>query len=174
MIEPGYVQVMARYNAWQNRQLTQILDKMDHGEITKDRGAYFGSILSTLNHLMWGDRVWMSRFSDTVQPPANLSAPGGGMPDTVSETTNIGDWSAQRFDLDGKITLWADGLHMIDLKGDLNWYSGAAGQDMSKPYSICVMHFLNHQTHHRGQVHAMLTAAGQSAPVSDLALMPEG
>ena len=107
-------------------------------------------------------------------PHRESSSSGSDSEHTVSETTNIGDWSAQRFDLDGKITLWADGLHMIDLKGDLNWYSGAAGQDMSKPYSICVMHFLNHQTHHRGQVHAMLTAAGQSAPVSDLALMPEG
>ncbi|MEM6309875.1 MAG: DinB family protein [Pseudomonadota bacterium] len=173
MIEPGYVQVMSRYNAWQNRQLTQIVEVMDYDALTQDRGAFFGSILATLNHLLWGDRVWMSRFSDTVPAPANLSKPGGGMPDTVSETTNVGDWSAQRFDLDGKIKAWADGLHMIDLKGDLIWYSGATGKELSKPLAMCVIHFLNHQTHHRGQVHAMLTAAGQNAPVTDIPFMPE-
>jgi dimethylsulfoniopropionate demethylase len=32
---------------------------------------------------------------------------------------------------------------------------------MSKPYALCVVHFFNHQTHHRGQVHAMLTAPGR-------------
>jgi uncharacterized damage-inducible protein DinB len=34
------------------------------------------------------------------------------------------------------------------------------------------VHFFNHQTHHRGQVHAMLTAAGRG-PTTPISLMPE-
>ena len=83
------------------------------------------------------------------------------------------DWLAERFACDGRIRKWANGVRQIDLQGDLNWYSGAMKRDFSKPMALCVTHFLNHQTHHRGQVHAMLTAAGQTAPVSDLPFMPE-
>jgi len=58
--------------------------------------------------------------------------------------------------------------------GNLTWYSGAADREVTKPMALCVAHFFNHQTHHRGQLHAMLTADGMEAPVSDLFLMPEG
>jgi uncharacterized damage-inducible protein DinB len=87
--------------------------------------------------------------------------------------STVGSWSADRFRMDGKIRFWADGLRAVDLKGDLHWYSGAAGRDITAPLASAIMHFFNHQTHHRGQIHAMLTAAGQSAPVSDLFLMPK-
>ncbi|MEQ9176308.1 MAG: DinB family protein, partial [Alphaproteobacteria bacterium] len=62
MITPEYCRMMARYNAWQNRQLTESLDAQPLEVLTEDRGAFFGSILGTLNHLLWGDRMWMARF----------------------------------------------------------------------------------------------------------------
>lgn len=168
MIDAAYVRLMARYNAWQNRQLSPVVEAMDEAELTADRGAFFGSIFATLNHLLWGDRMWMSRFDPKATPPE------GGIRESVGVTPTISVWSAERFRMDGRIRLWADGLDTIALRGNLTWYSGAAGREVTKPIALCVTQFFNHQTHHRGQVHAMLTAAGRDAPVSDLFLMPEG
>ena len=69
MIEAGYVRTMARYNAWQNRQLTDVLKTVDDAVLRQDRGAFFGSIMNTLNHLLWADTIWMSRFDARIPPP---------------------------------------------------------------------------------------------------------
>ena len=59
------------------------------------------------------------------------------------------------------------------MKGDLTWFSGAANREITKPRWQLLMHFFNHQTHHRGQVHAMLTQAGGKPHATDLFVMPE-
>jgi uncharacterized damage-inducible protein DinB len=164
MIDRAYCQMMARYNAWQNTQLGDALKDQPLGELTKDRGAFFGSILGTLNHLLWGDLMWMSRL-DGGEPPE------AGIADSTARHPTLAAWSAERFRVDARIRHWAETIDNIDLKGDLSWYSGAAGRQMTKPMEACVVHMFNHQTHHRGQVHAMLTAAGLTAPVSDLIFM---
>ncbi|PJI91732.1 putative damage-inducible protein DinB [Yoonia maricola] len=166
MITPEYCQTMARYNAWQNNGLREMISQMDRAELDKDRGAFFGSIMATLNHLLWGDTLWMSRFD------------GGAGPDVPAEdhkemTPTPAAWAAERFRIDARISLWAQSLHAVDLVGDLTWYSGLSKHEMSKPIGLCVMQLFNHQTHHRGQVHAMLTAAGQKPNDTDLPFMPE-
>lgn len=167
MIETGYVREMARYNAWQNKQVFDFIKVLPEAELTKDRGAFFGSILATLNHLLWGDTIWMSRFDPSIEPP------DVGIPESTTWTANAGDWSAARFRMDGKIKSWADRIHNVDLQGELTWYSGATGKTQTKPLIICIIQLFNHQTHHRGQVHAMLTALGSKAPVSDIPFRPE-
>ena len=164
MIDPAFVRLMARYNAWQNEGLRDIVERMDRAELDRDRGAFFGSIRATLNHLLWGDLIWMSRFDGGAVPE-------GGIGGSVDLTPTIAEWGARRFKTDGRIRLWADGLKAVDLAGDLNWYSGAAGREMRRPIAPLVVHFFNHQTHHRGQVHAMLTAAGARPGDTDLFLM---
>ncbi|WP_255564193.1 DinB family protein [Mameliella sp. CS4] len=166
MITPEYCLVMARYNAWQNRQVKRAFGALDDAALVKDRKAFFGSILGTANHLLWGDMIWMSRFSDTPRPE-------GGIKESPALTASRGDWEIARFRTDADILLWAEQLRAVELAGELSWYSGAVGRNVSKPMALCVTHMFNHQTHHRGQIHAMLTAAGVAAPVSDLAFMPE-
>ena len=167
MIDPRYVRTMAQYNSWQNNQLMPVLEAMGAEELTRDRGGFFGSILGTANHLLWGDLIWMSRFDPSIDPPS------GGIPTSPELHPTVGSWAAQRFWLDGKIRIWADAIGAVDLEGDLSWYSGALGQDVTAPMAMTITHFFNHQTHHRGQLHAMLTAAGQKAPVTDLFIMPK-
>ncbi len=167
MIDPSYVRMMARYNSWQNNQLMSIIELMPKDELVKERRAFFGSILGTANHLLWGDTVWMSRFDPSVRPPK------GGIAESVALWPTAGAWTADRFRMDGKIRFWAEGLRALDLKGDLTWFSGALQKQMTVSVSEAVVHMFNHQTHHRGQIHAMLTAAGQQAPVSDLFIMPK-
>lgn len=165
-ITPDYCRLMARYNAWQNDGLRGLVTGLDADLLTADRGAHFGSILGTLNHIMWADRVWMHRL--TGSPP-----PEGGMADSHSLTPTAAVWGAERFRTDGQIRLWAEALNAVDLIGNLSWRSGAAGGEVSRPIQMLVVHMFNHQTHHRGQVHALLTGAGLKPPPTDLFLMPE-
>ncbi|HAR51365.1 MAG TPA: damage-inducible protein DinB, partial [Roseovarius nubinhibens] len=62
---------------------------------------------------------------------------------------------------------------VAELASDLAWYSGTLGRDVTRALGLCVAHFFNHQTHHRGQIHAMLTAAGARPGDTDLFVMPE-
>ena len=165
-IDRDYCTTLARYNTWQNKQLMDILKGVDDAVLRKDHGAFFGSIFSTLNHLLWGDLFWMSRFGQGAGPTCSGK-------DSVTLHPSLAAWSAERIRLDGQIILWAKKLNDQDLEGDLTWFSGSMWRDFSKPLGTCVVHFFNHQTHHRGQVHAMLTASGLLAPVSDLVFMPE-
>ena len=68
MITPAYVRTMADYNRWQNRNLYGAAGTLTDAVRKEPRGAFFGSIHGTLNHLAWGDRMWMSRFSDVARP----------------------------------------------------------------------------------------------------------
>lgn len=167
MIDPAYVRMMARYNSWQNSQLLPVLKAMTAEDLTKDRGAFFGSLLATANHLLWGDTIWMSRFDPSVE------APIVAVPQSTELHPTIGSWEADRFRMDGKIRFWADGLRALDLKGQLTFYSVSVGRELTTQIDTSVVHFFNHQTHHRGQIHAMLTAMGKAAPVSDVIFMPE-
>ncbi|MDZ7709862.1 MAG: DinB family protein [Roseovarius sp.] len=167
MLTADYVALMARYNAWQNAQLTRVLDGVSRHVLTEDHGAFFGSILGTLNHILWADEMWLHRLGVTRDRPE------GGIEGSTTLTPTGPAWSAERFVVDGKISLWARRVHSIDLIGDLTFYSGAMGAEVTRPIAACVAHMFNHQTHHRGQVHAMLTRAGLSAPVTDIVFMPE-
>ena len=166
MITPDYCQMMARYNAWQNKGLRGHIDAMGEDALTLDRGAFFGSIIGTLNHLLWGDLVWMARFE-------GVSAPDTAIGDSAGLTVTPIAWSTQRFSMDGRISVWADKLKAVDLVGNLSWYSGGAKREVTQPLQTCIVHFFNHQTHHRGQVHAMLTAAGIKPDHTDLPFMPD-
>jgi uncharacterized damage-inducible protein DinB len=167
MISVDHVRAMARYNRWQNQSLYGAADTLSEAERLKDRGAFFGSIHNTLSHILWGDQQWMSRFApDLVQKPPILVRTGAG---------NYPEWadlSARRMAFDETISTWAERLTPAWLEGDLVWYSGIAKADVGKPKWLTVTHLFNHQTHHRGQVHAMLTAAGAKPDDTDLFLMP--
>ena len=167
MIDQAYVQRMARYNRWQNQSLYGAADQLSEDERRLERGAFFGSIHKTLSHLLWADRIWMSRFSSDVPKPE------GGIPDSVSMYPDWDGLKRERAAFDETIIGWADALDPAWLVGDLTWYSGAQKREVTKPKSQLVMHFFNHETHHRGQVHCMLTQAGGKPSDTDLPLMAE-
>ena len=167
MITPEFVRGMARYNAWQNSGQLETASGLGDAARRQERGAFFGSIHGTLSHLLWGDTIWMSRFD-------GWDAPGVGIPDSAAWAGSWEDLVARRQDADRRIRAWADRVTADDLEGDLAWHSGALGREVVKPRALCITHFFNHQTHHRGQVHAMLTAAGARPGDTDLFIMPDG
>jgi uncharacterized damage-inducible protein DinB len=166
MIAPGFVRTMAAYNRWQNDSVYTAADALEATARGADRGAFFGSIEGTLNHILWGDLIWMSRFTEFEGPRHRSIAA------SVRETESWAELKQRRGAVDRDIAAWAAGLSEADLSCDLSWYSGAMKRDMHQPMWLAVAHLFNHQTHHRGQVHAMLTAAGAQPDDTDLAFMP--
>lgn len=165
MIDLGYVQDMARYNRWQNGNLYGVAEPLSDAERRRDRGAFFGSIHATLSHLLWADRIWMSRL-------AGMPRPEGGIPESVSLYSDWNELKRTRATFDAVMVDWADGLDLASLDGELTWYSGAINAELRKPIWLLVTHMFNHQTHHRGQVHCMLTQAGGKPGDTDLTFLP--
>ncbi|MCZ8101064.1 MAG: DinB family protein [Burkholderiales bacterium] len=164
VIGPGYVSMMARYNRWQNESIYNASETLADEARRQDLGAFFGSIHATLSHLAWGDATWMSRFTDRP-------APGGRIAESTSLHSVWEELKAERRALDADILAWADRVDDGWLASELSWYSGAAGRQVTRPAAALVVHFFNHQTHHRGQVHAMLTRCGARPGDTDLFLM---
>ncbi len=156
--------MMARYNAWQNKGIHSVVQAMDDDALRQDRGAFFGSIFATLNHILWADWFWFYRLGLGPRPDI---APK----DHVKATPTISVWGAERVRMDGRIAEWARSVKAIDLTGDLAWRSALLDRDTINSRAQSIMHMFNHQTHHRGQVHAMLTAAGHSTQDTDLVFM---
>ena len=166
MIDVHYVQRMARYNRWQNENLYGAAERLSAEEREKERGAFFGSIHKTLSHLLWADRVWMGRFTDQPRPQ------GGGIRESVALYPDWRGLSEERAQFDQSIVTWADGIDETWLEGDQTYYSGISAQTRTRPRWLLVSHMFNHQTHHRGQVHCMLTQAGAKPHDTDLPLLP--
>ena len=165
MITPAWARMMAGYNAEMNRRLYGAAATLEEAERTRDRGAFFGSIHATLNHVLWADLMWMSRFAGWDRP--------GTMREGLALHAAFPALAEARARTDAGIAAWADGLDPAWLDGDLTWFSGATQLEVTRPRALLVAHLFNHQTHHRGQVHAMLTAAGARTGDTDLWLLAE-
>ena len=161
MITPAFVRTMAAYNAEMNRRLYAAAGRLDETARSADRGAFWGSIHGTLAHLLWGDSQWMHRF-------AGWPAPAVGMADSPVWQPDFTAMRKTRETVDADIIGWAEGLDQAWLDSDLVWFSGALGREMRKQRGLLVTHMFNHQTHHRGQAHALITAAGEQTGDTDL------
>lgn len=166
MITKDYAITMAAYNRWQNDSLYGAADRLGDEARREARGAFFGSIHGTLNHVLWGDKIWMHRFAGTPLPRKETIA------SSVYEFDDWSDLKAARAAHDALIENWAKALDQAWLEGDVSWRSSVVKGMASKPAWFLVVHFFNHQTHHRGQVHAMLTAAGAEPNDTDLFVLP--
>ncbi|RBW51436.1 DinB family protein [Marinobacter sp. F3R11] len=171
-----HFELLSIYNQWMNSKIYESASSLSATDLTRDRGAFFGSILGTLNHIVVGDTIWLKRFAThpscvgSLQEVANLPNPTS-LSQIVFE--DIARLSEHRAWLDRQIISWVAGLTEGDLNFVLN-YHNTKGNPANKRYSSLVLHFFNHQAHHRGQVSALLSQAGAEVGVTDLlALIPE-
>lgn len=162
MISTTYIQLMAAYTKWQNQSICSAASTLTDAERKLDRRAFFGSIQSTLNHLLWADQLWMHRLIGTPKP---------SQPDIATSVQTHDDWEAlkaDRFATDRRLINWSLQVTQEDLDGDLSWYSGTYEIEVRRPKWSLVVQLFNHGTHHRGQVHSMLTAAGAMPDDTDI------
>ena len=127
MITADYVRTMASYNGWQNENLYGAAGSLTDAQRKEQRGAFFGSIHGTLNHVLWGDQMWMSRFAGTPKPKS------AGISGSSAMYEDWDELARERRAFDQVIMAWADNLDPAWLEGDLTWHSGATGREMTKP-----------------------------------------
>jgi len=129
-----YTLAMARYNLWQNESMLAAADGLPTSERERDRGAFFGSIQKTLSHVFWGDMLWMSRFAGTPTPD-------GGSTESTSFMKSWERFLVERKTFDQRILEWAHDVTPDWFEGELSWYSGALGSDVTKPRKTLVINF---------------------------------
>jgi uncharacterized damage-inducible protein DinB len=166
MVNPAFVRTMATYNAEMNRRLYDASARISDAARRQNRGAFWGSLHGTLCHLVWGDQMWMSRF-DNWPKPSVIQKDSAGLVEGFDELRRI------RADADERISAWAGRVTDEWLAQDLVWFSSSARKELRSPRSFAVTHFFNHQTHHRGQAHALITACGEKTGDTDLFLVVE-
>ena len=151
--------MFAAYNAWANRRLYQACSEMDDADRRKDVGGFFGSLFGGLNHLICTDQVWMRRFTGTGPAPTSLS-------DVPFE--GFEELRTARIALDARMAEYIATLSERDIERSFSYTSITLPDPITQPLGTVLAHLFNHQTHHRGQCHHMLTAAGHDAPPLDL------
>ncbi len=159
MMKPHF-DMFAGYNAWANRRLYDAAAGIDDVRYRADRGAFFKSLHGTLNHLLVGDRVWMHRFTGEGEPPARL--------DMILFEDFVSLRRAREVE-DARIVGYVKGLDEAALSGTIRYRRVTGPRDLvEQPLGPALSHFFNHQTHHRGQAHAILTGLGAKGPELDL------
>lgn len=171
-----HFELLSVYNQWMNSKIYEAAAQLSAAELAKDRGAFFGSILGTLNHIIIGDTIWLKRFATHPSCLESLRELAGLQNPTSLDQMVFNDFSSlseHRIWLDSKIINWIAELSEGDLDFILS-YHNTKGISASKRYSSLVLHFFNHQTHHRGQASTLLLQAGVNIGVTDLlAQIPE-
>jgi len=158
----GYVRTMAAYNAELNRRLYGAAARLGDAARQADGGAFWRSIEGTFRHLLWADQMWMSRLAGWADPGVKLAQSDEFGPPGFAAL------AARRADMDGGLVEWSRGIDPDWLDGELSWWSGSMQRDITRPRWMVLAHLFNHQTHHRGQAHALLTRAGERTGDTDL------
>lgn len=152
-------QMFAAYNRWANRAVYAAARELSEDELNRNQGAFFGSMIGTLNHLLVADRVWMCRFTGTGEAPKALDAvlhPG------------LDDLETARQTEDERILSWIDGLTEERIAANFTYPPLTNPNPVTQRLGSALSHLFNHQTHHRGQAHMILTSLGKPSLSLDL------
>lgn len=176
MLTPAAARQLAAYNRWMNDKLYQAAATLPDEVLYGERGAFFGSLFGTLSHIVVGDIVWLRRFA-TLPYGAEVLQPVRLWPQPAAldarPAANLAELAVLRQQLDSLIEQWAATLDERVLAQDLA-YRTMRGDDCLKALGGVLLHFFNHQTHHRGQASTLLSQAGVDVGVTDLlALLPD-
>lgn len=155
----SHFESLARYNRWANRRIYGAMADLGADEIAAPRIGFFPSLLKTLNHLVVADRIWLSRL--TATPDAGVTAL-----DQIL-AADFADLTAQRAALDARIIAVVDALPAARLD-EVLVYKTMAGTPFETPVNMVLAHMFNHQTHHRGQAHGMLSGTTVAPPSLDM------
>ena len=154
----GYFRQLADYNAWANGRIYTAAAELSDGERKAKRPSFFGSIHATLNHILVGDRIWLSRLTGRPHGIAALDQ---------ELYADFDELRAARVTEDERLSAIVDSYDEADLARHLS-YRNMAGEDKCLPMVQVLGHLFNHQTHHRGQIHGLLSATNVAPPSLDM------
>jgi len=173
MSERAQMVLLAEYNEWMNAKLYAAAAALTPQQLHQDRGAFFGSIMGTLNHIVAGDTIWLRRFAThpahfaALQPLLDWPVPNALTAIYSDELAVLG---AHRQRLDAAIRALLASIADADLDHVLH-YANTKGVVSDKRFGGLLLHFFNHQTHHRGQASTLLSQAGVDIGVTDLLML---
>src|SRR5690606_16183403 len=154
-----HFQMFATYNRWANRIVYEAAATLDEEELNRPTGAFFGSLIGTLNHILVADRIWLKRFTGEGVAPAGL--------DTILHP-DLAALADARREEDDRILSWIGSLSETSLAGRFTYTTVTDMRTVSQRLAPALAHFFNHQTHHRGQAHSILTTLGKPSPTLDM------
>jgi uncharacterized damage-inducible protein DinB len=155
----AHYRMFGRYNTWANGRLFAAAGRLSVQQYRADRSAFFKSVHGTLNHLLVTDRVWMQRLTGRGDAPDRL--------DTILYET-LDELRAAREAEDRRIVDFVDSLDDMRIAATIKYHRVSSPQEFEQQMAPALAHWFNHQTHHRGQVHALLTGLVGEAPELDL------
>ncbi len=159
---------MAAYNRWANRKVYAAAAELTEEELNRPTGAFFPTMAHTLNHVLVGDRIWLKRFTGEGDAPTRLDA---------VLFSALPALRIAREAEDARIAGWVEGLSEDALAGRFTYVTTTDMRTVSQRLAPALSHFFNHQTHHRGQAHMILTTLGRPSLTLDLIYFqrtPEG
>ncbi|WP_342115030.1 DinB family protein [Pseudoduganella sp. OTU4001] len=176
MSRTAHFTLLAHYNEWMNEKLYEAAAALPPGALEAERGAFFGSLLATLNHIAVADTIWLKRiaahprFAAVLAPMSHMAMPAALDQPLCDSFDALRD---RRAWLDRMIRDWMAQLVEDDLDAVVS-YRRMNGEANNKQLGLLLLHFFNHQTHHRGQATTLLSQAGVDVGVTDLLmLVPE-
>lgn len=154
----AHFQTFAAYNRWANDRLYAAAAELSEAEFVEDRGAFFGSMSGTLNHILVADRIWLRRITGE-----------GPQPKALNEILHpdLPGLCAARQTEDERLVRTIDAMDEERIAGTLA-YRTTTGEPFEQPLALVLAHLFNHQTHHRGQAHTLLSLHGRNPPPLDL------
>jgi uncharacterized damage-inducible protein DinB len=168
MVQNGFAdhyRSFARYNGWANDRLYETASGLSDQDRRADRGVFFGSLNGTLNHLLVTDRIWRARCRGDVPPSDAAGAP------LALDHILFEDFAAlrdARLVEDRQIIAFAERLQEADMTRMLHYHRASTPVPIKQEMGLALAHWFNHQTHHRGQAHAVLSGLGLEPPALDL------
>jgi uncharacterized damage-inducible protein DinB len=161
----AYFEQRAAHNRWANARLYEAALSLNDADYRRDLGAFFKSMHGTLNHLLLTDRLWLKRLTGEGEHPNQLNA-------IIYEDRRA--LALARADEDDRIIAYVATLDDSMIEG-LQKYANTSGKEFEQKRRDILAHLFNHQTHHRGQAHTILSiCTGKEPPQLDLLLMQRG
>lgn len=163
MISKAHIQLMSQYTGWMNDKLYAACAELDDSKRREDLGAFFGSIHLTLNHLLHGDRMFLSRFEGKDETFAPLG---------TDLFPDFDDLRRERQATDNHLQTWAANVQEDWLGQAMTYTSMSDGKTRTVEHWVLVTHLFNHGTHHRGQITTLLSQLGVKVGDTDIPFMP--
>ena len=159
MTPAAHYRMFGHYNAWANSRLYDAAARLSNEQYRADRGAFFKSVHGSLNHLLVTDQIWMQRFAGEGEAPNRLDA-------ILFET--LDELRVARETEDRRIVDFVERLDEARIAGTIKYRRVSSPEQFEQQLAPALAHWFNHQTHHRGQIHALLTGLIGTAPELDL------
>jgi uncharacterized damage-inducible protein DinB len=163
MYAGNYAQLMAEYNRWMNQKLYAACAGLPDEDRKRDCGAFFKSIHGSLNHILWGDRAWLSRFNGKTYDTKPIG---------IDLYADFAELRAARAAMDREILEWAAGVTMQWFNEPMTWTSRLYNITQTHPRWVLVTQMFNHEMHHRGQITTLLSQRGIDVGITDLPMLP--